>query len=71
MHRLKGLEFSRVLLAGVQDRVVPLEPRDALDDSAAQQHELQERCLLYVAMTRARDELAICGFGKASPILPS
>lgn len=58
-HRLKGLEFSRVLLAGVQDRIVPLAQRDALDDSATQQHELQKRCLLYMAMTRARDELAI------------
>ena len=32
-------------------------------------HELQERCLLYVAMTRARDELVITGFGNPSPFL--
>ena len=72
MHRLKGLEFSRVLIAGVQDGFVPLRMPDGyLDQGSMQQHELKERCLLYVAMTRARDELAICGFGASSPFLSS
>jgi mRNA-degrading endonuclease RelE of RelBE toxin-antitoxin system len=72
MHRLKGLEFSRVLLAGVQDGLLPLTvPGDPADAESRQQHELQERCLLYVAATRARDELVITGFGTPSPILPA
>jgi superfamily I DNA/RNA helicase len=71
MHRLKGLEFSRVLLAGVQDGLVPLRlSADGMDQEALQQHELQEQCLLYVAATRARDELVIAGFGPPSPLLP-
>ncbi len=70
MHRLKGLEFSRVLLAGVQEGGIPLVvPGDPADAESRQQHELQERCLLYVAATRARDELVIAGFGARSPFL--
>ena len=45
MHRLKGLEFSCVLLCAADDRPPALDVR--------------ERCLLYVASTRARDELVI------------
>lgn len=70
MHRLKGLEFHCVLLANVSDGVVPLAAAIASDDPTSRASALQqERCLLYVACTRARDELAVCGFGKASPLL--
>ena len=71
MHRLKGLEFSRVLLVGVQDGNVPLElPREQLPDEASLLDHLQrERCLLYVAATRARDELSVIGYGEPSPLL--
>jgi len=31
--------------------------------------ELKERCLFHVAQTRARDSLAITGFGVPSPLL--
>ena len=68
MHRLKGLEFSRVLIAGVQDGFVPLRGSSDMD-GADPQLELQERCLLYVALTRARDELVVAGFGAPSSIL--
>ena len=69
MHRMKGLEFSRVLLAGVQDGSMPLDITMTSDEVSREDHELQERCLLYVASTRARDELAITGFGKPSRFL--
>jgi superfamily I DNA/RNA helicase len=67
MHRMKGLEFSRVLLAGVQAGKMPLEAGDYADYASLEDHELRERCLLYVACTRARDELVITGFGTPSP----
>jgi superfamily I DNA/RNA helicase len=72
MHRMKGLEFPAVLLAAVHDGVVPYPaPVHArTDDDLLATHELQERCLLYVAMTRARDRLCITGFGKRTPFLP-
>ena len=69
MHRMKGLEFSRVLLAGVQAGKMPLEVGDYADFAGLEDHETRERCLLYVACTRARDELVITGFGSPSPFL--
>jgi len=70
MHRMKGLEFSHVLLANVSDGVVPLAAATASDDATTRGAALlQERCLLYVACTRARDELVVCGFGRPSRFL--
>lgn len=70
MHRLKGLEFSCVWLAGINDGWVPRHYRGPADDAAAKaDHEQGERCLMYVAATRARDELVISGFGKVSEFL--
>jgi superfamily I DNA/RNA helicase len=69
MHRLKGLEFPNLLLASVQEGVVPLQlPSHLLGDEASRQDHLKsERCLAYVAATRARDALVVCGFGTPSP----
>ena len=71
MHRLKGLEFSRVLLVAVKDGELPKKlPEGALADAASvEDHEKRERCLLYVAATRARDQLAITGFGRPSSLM--
>jgi superfamily I DNA/RNA helicase len=69
MHRMKGLEFSRVLLAGVQAGKMPLEAGDYADHASLEDHELRERCLLYVACTRARDALVIAGYGQPSPFI--
>ena len=68
MHRMKGLEFKKVLLCGVQDGQVPLaRPEASFADEASQaDHDRQERCLFYVASTRARDELVVTGFGTPS-----
>lgn len=66
MHRLKGLEFRCVLLAAVQDGAVPLLSHDHADSASREDREKQERCLFYVASTRARDELVITGAGRAS-----
>jgi superfamily I DNA/RNA helicase/mRNA-degrading endonuclease RelE of RelBE toxin-antitoxin system len=71
MHRIKGLEFPRVLIAGVQDGTVPLAlgPDELPDEAAKQDHEERERLLLFVAATRARDELVLTGFGAPSPFV--
>ena len=68
MHRMKGLEFKKVLLCGVQDGQVPLAlPEASFADEASQaDHDRQEQCLFYVASTRARDELVVTGFGNPS-----
>lgn len=70
-HRLKGLEFPRVLLSGVQDHLMPMRfpAWYQLEPEKQAEHDKQQRCLLYVAATRARDELAITGYGRPSPFL--
>ncbi len=71
MHRMKGTEFKRVVLCSVHDGAMPLRTATAGhgDDAAREDAVQQERCLLYVAATRARDLLAITGHGRASPFL--
>ena len=68
MHRVKGLEFDRVVLAGANEGVLPL--RSVIDRSedrtVCKEAEDQERALLYVAVTRARAEVLIKTHGKAS-----
>ncbi len=71
MHRVKGLEFDRVIAAGINDGTVPLAFRlTNTDDSAVKQEvEMQERALFYVALTRARRAALITCHGTPSPFL--
>ncbi|MBU1737089.1 MAG: UvrD-helicase domain-containing protein [Proteobacteria bacterium] len=71
MHRVKGLEFDRVIIAGVNAGVVPLEVQWAqTDDTSIQrEQETQERALLYVAATRAKKEVLVTSFGETSEFL--
>jgi DNA helicase II / ATP-dependent DNA helicase PcrA len=55
IHAAKGLEFPVVLIAGCEDGVIPYIPHHAPVLSSQEMDE--ERRLLYVAMTRAADEL--------------
>lgn len=68
MHRVKGLEFDRVVIAAVNDKVVPLASAlgAASDDAAREDAERQERSLFYVALTRARREVLITSHGEPS-----
>lgn len=72
MHRAKGLEFKVVFAYDCSEGVVPHEHtlqkhRDPADYEAAY---LREKQLLYVAITRARDEAYITWAGRPSPFLP-
>ena len=71
MHRVKGLEFDHVIIAGANDGVLPYASRRmATDDQAiAQDNETMERCLLYVAATRPRKTLLVTCHGLPSPFL--
>lgn len=71
MHRVKGLEFDRVIIAGVNDGMVPLvvEWNHSNDKVIQEELENQEKALLYVAATRAKKEVVVTSFGKASPFL--
>ncbi|MFT3770136.1 MAG: 3'-5' exonuclease [Minicystis sp.] len=71
MHRIKGLEFPVVFVVGVSDGEVPYrsEALSSSDPVVAAQTELAERCLLYVAASRARDALYVSFAGEPSVFL--
>jgi superfamily I DNA/RNA helicase len=73
MHAMKGLEFRCVVVAGVTARAVPFAKEITPLEVDRQQYEsdmLKERCLLFVACTRAREALAVTWNGASSPFLP-
>jgi superfamily I DNA/RNA helicase len=73
MHGMKGLEFQAVAVIGVQDGSVPAMAAltSAETDPVAHAQDLQrERCVLFVACTRARDHLYVSYAGSPSPFLP-
>jgi superfamily I DNA/RNA helicase len=69
MHRIKGLEFPCVLIAGVEAGTMPYELKSYADETARQDHLDTEKRLMFVAATRARDELVVTGFGATSEFL--
>jgi hypothetical protein len=72
MHRMKGLEFRCIIVAGVGDKLVPAPNAvtAAEDDKQTHDQDLErERCLLFVACTRAREELLVTWHGEPSPFL--
>ncbi|MEV6000378.1 UvrD-helicase domain-containing protein [Streptomyces griseomycini] len=73
MHAMKGLEFRCVAVLGVTAGAVPFGREVTPASVDVLQHEsdlLRERCLLFVACTRAREALAVSWSGAASPFLP-
>ncbi len=71
MHRAKGLEFKVVFVVDAGDTIIPnhfvmgkMRDQGDYDDAYG-----RERQLLYVAMTRARDELFITYVGKPTQFL--
>ncbi|QDL73803.1 ATP-dependent helicase [Streptomyces malaysiensis subsp. malaysiensis] len=73
MHRFKGLEFQRVFLTSVSEGQVPhqrIEQYQLANPDRYRQEEQRARSLMFVAATRARDELIITWSGKASRFLP-
>lgn len=70
MHRAKGMEFSRVVLAGADDKHVPSPAtlRNVPDEERAEAL-LRERSLLYVASSRARDALVVTWSGQRTELL--
>ena len=61
MHLAKGLEFRAVVVMTCDDEVIPLQSRIETAGDAADLEEVYntERHLLYVACTRARDQLIV------------
>ena len=71
MHLAKGLEFRAVIVMACDDDIIPLQERIELvsDDADLEDVYNTERHLLYVACTRARDQLMVTGVAPASEFL--
>lgn len=74
MHAMKGLEFRCVAVVSVNAKAMPFASKITPPDVDRLQHEsdmLRERCLLFVACTRAREALHVSWSGTHSPFLPA
>lgn len=71
MHLAKGLEFRAAAVMACDDEVIPSQERIETVSDEADLEEVYntERHLLYVACTRARDELLVTGVEPASEFL--
>lgn len=70
LHNTKGLEFSRVIITGLENGIFPRDDKTCSDLE-------EERRLFYVGITRAKNELYITScairrlYGRIEPMLPS
>ena len=70
MHRVKGLEFKYVFIAAVNNRIIPLSSVINKADAVSEEESItSEKCLLYVAMTRAQKGVYITSYGRKSEFL--
>jgi superfamily I DNA/RNA helicase len=72
MHRVKGLQFEYVILAGINDGTLPLKSAlyNASDKAAQNSLINSERSLIHVAATRAKRCVVVSYYGQASSLLP-
>ena len=71
VHRVKGLEFDQLILASVNDGLMPLSyaVADKGDNISRDDAETEERSLVYVAVTRARKAAYILSYGDSSSFI--
>lgn len=74
VHAVKGLEFKKVFIVGLEENIFPLIRQDSADLDESLE---EERRLMYVAITRAKDELFLSNssqralYGKRETFFPS
>jgi mRNA-degrading endonuclease RelE of RelBE toxin-antitoxin system len=71
VHRVKGLGFPVIIMASMNDGLVPLDfvIDDHADEASRRQAETEERSLAYVAMTRAIKKSYLLSYGTPSRFL--
>jgi superfamily I DNA/RNA helicase/mRNA-degrading endonuclease RelE of RelBE toxin-antitoxin system len=70
-HAAKGLEFREVYLPDINDGVYPFFKNRSLPDDERADHDVQDCQLLYVAATRAAEQLTVMYDRDPSPFLES
>jgi superfamily I DNA/RNA helicase len=73
MHRFKGLEYQRVIIAAASNGLVPRAAINRYQDSDPKRYHRErarDRSRLFVAATRARDDLSVFWHGTRSPFIP-
>lgn len=69
MHRVKGLEFSYVFVVGLNRNIMPLSAAINHTDIPSEEESIvSEKCLLYVALTRAQKKVYLSGYGSPSEL---
>jgi len=70
MHRVKGLDFDHVIIASMNDGIVPLEVSEKSDELQIENEKLlKEKSLIFVAATRAKRSLLITSYGDESKLV--
>ena len=70
MHRVKGLEFQYVFVVSANNKVIPLASAINNTDAVSRAESItSEKCLLYVALTRAQIGAYVTCYGKKSEFL--
>ena len=70
MHRVKGLEFQYIFIVAANNRIIPLASSIDHTDTVSEKETITaEKCLLYVALTRAQKGAYISGYGKMSEFI--
>ena len=70
MHRVKGLEFQYIFIVAANKRIIPLASAIDHTDSVSEQETMTaEKCLLYVALTRAQKSAYVSGYGQMSELI--
>ena len=70
MHRVKGLDFDHMIIASMNDGIVPLEFMEKSDEQQIEdEKQLKEKSIVFVAATRAKKSLLVTYYGNKSTIL--
>ena len=71
MHNMKGLEFKVVIITGINHNSFPSKPYNwnGMDKREQTNHMMNQRSLMYVAITRAMQKVLITGVGEKSELL--
>lgn len=70
MHRVKGLEFQYIFIVAANKRIIPLASAIDHTDSVSEKETITaEKCLLYVALTKAQKGAYVSEYGQMSEFL--